>query len=412
MPEGGCDPVESLCWSRVLTAPVDIWRGAHAGAGLLAGLVKLQGSHVGSSLFLKDCTLWKGPALEQGKSVRSPPPEEEGPAETMCDKLAATSISCPPTPLEEEIEKIVSNIKLRKEGELASFKLWIEKGLLKDEIFCVFFSKLGETALGRIPQVPNCCHSPKQGPPPPASQSSTLLVPSQGEKTMSCPSPDTLLLPAPVISCCEEGEVLLSETSPFENVHFCLDVKDIMFLLLILLTLFYMAYNTFRIRAEISRVVAQRSAPVVENPEWHGMREDIGQVLKKISAPIVWNFAPEQIQNPAEVGKYLKENRNGNFNEGQLIALCWVLANAYPTLLDTIQQHLQPEGKENKSEDTMVTQSAVKPEGQPKPIAVASIQKRKYKTKSIHLMDYDGEAGPSQGAEESEPEIITESSSL
>ena len=36
MPEGGCDPVGSLRWS---------------------------------SLFLKDCTLWKGPTLEQfGKS--------------------------------------------------------------------------------------------------------------------------------------------------------------------------------------------------------------------------------------------------------------------------------------------------------------------------------------------------------
>ncbi|RMC09662.1 hypothetical protein DUI87_13448 [Hirundo rustica rustica] len=146
--------------------------------------------------------------------------------------------------------------------------------------------------------------------------------------------------------------------------------------------------------------------------EWHGMWEDIGQVLKKNSAPVVWNFAPEQIQNPAEVGKYLKENSNDNFNEGQLIALCWVPANVYCTLLDTIQQHLQPEGKENKSEDTMVTQSAVKPEGQPKPIAVASMQKRKYKTKSICSMDDDGEAEPSQEAEESEPEIITESSSL
>jgi len=37
--------------------------------------------------------------LEQGKSVRSPPPEEEGAAETMCDQLAVTPISHPLVPL-------------------------------------------------------------------------------------------------------------------------------------------------------------------------------------------------------------------------------------------------------------------------------------------------------------------------
>ena len=33
--------------------------------------------------------------LEQGKSVRSPPPEEEGAAETMGDELTTTPIHCP-----------------------------------------------------------------------------------------------------------------------------------------------------------------------------------------------------------------------------------------------------------------------------------------------------------------------------
>jgi len=26
LPEGGCDPVESLHWSRLLAGPVDLWR--------------------------------------------------------------------------------------------------------------------------------------------------------------------------------------------------------------------------------------------------------------------------------------------------------------------------------------------------------------------------------------------------
>jgi len=36
--------------------------------------------------------------LEQGKSVRSPPPEEEGAAETTCDELTAAPIAHPPAP--------------------------------------------------------------------------------------------------------------------------------------------------------------------------------------------------------------------------------------------------------------------------------------------------------------------------
>jgi len=41
----------------------------------------------------------RDPTLEQGKSVTSPPPEEEGVAETKCDELMTTSIPLPPVPL-------------------------------------------------------------------------------------------------------------------------------------------------------------------------------------------------------------------------------------------------------------------------------------------------------------------------
>lgn len=53
-----------------------------------------------------------------------------------------------------------------------------------------------------------------------------------------------------------------------------------------------MAYSMLRIRAEISREV-QRSTLEVENSEWCGMWEDVGQGLKEFSALIVWNFPPE-----------------------------------------------------------------------------------------------------------------------
>ena len=57
--------------------------------------------------------------LEQGKSVRSPPPEEEGAAETTCDELTATPVPRPPAPLGEGEEVENSGVKLspgRREG--------------------------------------------------------------------------------------------------------------------------------------------------------------------------------------------------------------------------------------------------------------------------------------------------------
>ncbi|KAK4832415.1 hypothetical protein QYF61_023094 [Mycteria americana] len=55
------------------------------------------------------------PTLEQGKSGRSPPPEEEGAAETMCDELTTAPIPHSPVPLVgEEVDKIWSKVKLGK----------------------------------------------------------------------------------------------------------------------------------------------------------------------------------------------------------------------------------------------------------------------------------------------------------
>jgi len=49
--------------------------------------------------------------LEPGKSVRCPPPQEEGAADTTCDELTVTPIPHPPVPLRgEEVEK--SGVKL------------------------------------------------------------------------------------------------------------------------------------------------------------------------------------------------------------------------------------------------------------------------------------------------------------
>ena len=66
VPEGGCDPVGSLCWHRLLAGPVDPWREKSPRWSRFAGRTcDPVGDPRWSSLFLKDCTLWKGPTLEQ-----------------------------------------------------------------------------------------------------------------------------------------------------------------------------------------------------------------------------------------------------------------------------------------------------------------------------------------------------------
>jgi len=65
--------------------------------------------------------------LEQGQSVRSPPPEGQGAAEATCDKLTTTTIPCPPAPLMGRRWK-KSGVKLslgRREGwGEGVFKIW------------------------------------------------------------------------------------------------------------------------------------------------------------------------------------------------------------------------------------------------------------------------------------------------
>jgi len=83
--------------------------------------------------------------LEQGKSMRSPHPEEEGAAETTCDELTVTPIRRPPAPLEEGRERNRSKVELRKKGGVGGrcFKIWIYfslsySDLIGDELNSLF----------------------------------------------------------------------------------------------------------------------------------------------------------------------------------------------------------------------------------------------------------------------------------
>jgi len=64
-PKGGCDPVGNPCWSRLLPGPVDPWREEPTLEQVCCQDLLYVGDQRWSSLFLKDCTLWEGPTLEQ-----------------------------------------------------------------------------------------------------------------------------------------------------------------------------------------------------------------------------------------------------------------------------------------------------------------------------------------------------------
>ncbi|RMC20852.1 hypothetical protein DUI87_01705 [Hirundo rustica rustica] len=124
-----------------------------------------------------------------------------------------------------------------------------------------------------------------------------------------------------------------SVKSLLENFEFPLSVKETIFLVCHLVSLLYTVCSFSRIWAEISRGADKTPDPGRGNPEWCGEWEDMGQLLKEFSDPIVWDFPQEQIQNPVELGKYLKERYHDGSKGEKMAAVSWALAYAYRTLM-------------------------------------------------------------------------------
>jgi len=110
-PKGGCHPVESPCWSRLLVGPEAHGERSPCWRRFVGRTCDPVGDPRWSSLSLKDCTPWKGPTLEQfmdncllwegphaGAGAEC---EEEGAAETACNELTAAPIPRPPVLLRE-----------------------------------------------------------------------------------------------------------------------------------------------------------------------------------------------------------------------------------------------------------------------------------------------------------------------
>jgi len=96
---------DQVCWQRLVTLwgpkleqPVP--EGLHLVGRTHAGAVCEELQPVGRTHAGEVCgelSPVRGTfTLEQGQSVRSPPPEDEGAAETSCDELTVTPIPRPP----------------------------------------------------------------------------------------------------------------------------------------------------------------------------------------------------------------------------------------------------------------------------------------------------------------------------
>ena len=97
----------------------------------------------------------------------------------------------------------------------------------------------------------------------------------------------------------------------------------------------------------------------------------------KSPAAMVWNFTPDQLQDPDEVIECWGKKCRGCSRETVLTALGWAPAGIYQTLL-SIVQHPQGEERENRPTDTMAKADTV---------SVAPITKKKqWKRKSTGLV--------------------------
>ncbi|RMC12272.1 hypothetical protein DUI87_09784 [Hirundo rustica rustica] len=187
-----------------------------------------------------------------------------------------------------------------------------------------------------------------------------------------------------------------SVKSLLENAEFPLSVKKTIFLVCHLVSLLYRVCSFSRIWAEISRGVDETPDPGRGNPEWCGEWEDMGQLLKEFSDPVVWDFPREQIQNPVELGKYLKERYHDGSKGEKMAAVSWALAYAYRTLLDIVGQQTEAGGKGYKSTATPVTQATA---NTPVMKPAAKLEPEPESAAKPYMDDDDPREGPSPKSE-------------
>jgi len=136
-----CDPVGDPRWSSLFLKDCTSWEGP-----TLWQFVKNCSLWEGPMLekFVENCLLWERPHTGAGKSVRSPPPERQGVAETSCHEQ--TTIPFPRTPalLGGRRERNGSEVEPRtREG-------WGEAVLRVSFIFSLSYSDLIDDELNSL----------------------------------------------------------------------------------------------------------------------------------------------------------------------------------------------------------------------------------------------------------------------
>ncbi|RMC17953.1 hypothetical protein DUI87_04827 [Hirundo rustica rustica] len=143
----------------------------------------------------------------------------------------------------------------------------------------------------------------------------------------------------------------------------------------------------------------------------------IDRKMQLLELALYLGFSTEQIQNPVELGKYLKERYHDGSKGEKMAAVSWALANAYRTLLETVGQQTEAGGKGYKSTAIPDTRAAAntpvmkpaaklepepelaaKADSKPKPLAVAPAKKHAHKTEQP-VDDDDPREGPSPKSE-------------
>jgi len=137
-----CDPMGDSRWSCLFLKDCTLWEGTHAGAAH-EELQPVGRTHAGEVCGELSCE--RDLTLKQGKSMRSPPPEEEGASETTCDELIVTPIPRPPAPLGGRRERNGSEAAPGKMGGVGGrcFKIWFyfllpHSDLIGDELNSLF----------------------------------------------------------------------------------------------------------------------------------------------------------------------------------------------------------------------------------------------------------------------------------
>lgn len=120
-------------------------------------------------------------------------------------------------------------------------------------------------------------------------------------------------------------------TTAFEDFELPLDVKEsklLLFGLLGPLALVCTMELSKRFLGEYFRDLPQGYPPlIIQSSSMEGGRK--WQLLKDVSAPIVFKVHPRATTVLDKVAEYLKENCCGSFREVQSYATCWALATIF-----------------------------------------------------------------------------------